>query len=363
MIKFVKGNEAVVIGALYAGCDQYFGYPITPASEIAHLASEYFPPLGRGYLQAECETGSIDMVYGAAATGKLAMTASSGPGISLMQEGVSYLASAELPGVVVNIQRAGPGLGNIGPEQGDYNQVVKGGGHGNYRAIVVAPGSVQEMCDLTIKAFELSAKYRNPAYVLADGVLGQMMEPLTVPDKMATRPNFSSWEVNGETENKDHLITSIILAFDGWEKHNNNLQEKYEAMSCDAMAEEYLTQDAELIITGYGICSRIARSAVESLRDEGIKAGLFRPQTLFPFPIDILKRCVKNDNSQIVVVELSNGQYRDDVLLHLAKIGRIVPVHLVNRLGGNIMTVDNVLEKTQAIFKQDEKSVKTCQKK
>ena len=352
MIRFVKGNEAVVIGALYAGCDNYFGYPITPASEIAHLASQYFPPLGRTFVQAECETGSIDMVFGASAAGNLAMTASSGPGISLMQEGVSYIASAELPAVIVDVMRAGPGLGNIGPEQGDYNQVVKGGGHGNYRAIVLAPGNVQEMCDLTMKAFELAAKYRNPAYVLTDAVMGQTMEPLLLPEKMKDRPNFDSWKVDGTKERRDHLITSIILEFDGWEKHNFKLQDKYASMAQDAMSVEFMTDDAELILTGYGTCSRIAHSAAESLRTKGIKAGVFRPQTLFPFDKKALERCVSGkENVKIIVVELSNGQYMDDIKLNLCDLGLQVPVYLLNRMGGALMTVDDVVRKAVEVMK------------
>ncbi|MDD4278712.1 MAG: 3-methyl-2-oxobutanoate dehydrogenase subunit VorB [Candidatus Sumerlaeales bacterium] len=351
MIRFVKGNEAVVIGALYAGCESYFGYPITPASEIAHLASQYFPPLGRSFVQAECETGSINMVYGAASTGSLSMTASSGPGISLMQEGVSYLASAELPAVIVDVQRSGPGLGNIGPEQGDYNQVLKGGGHGDYRTIVLAPGTVQEMCDFTIKAFELAAKYRNPAYVLTDAVMGQMMEPLLLPEKMMPHPDFSAWKVDGDKENREHLVTSIILEFEGWEKHNFDLEKKYESMAVDAMSEEFLTDDAELILSGYGICSRIARSAVEQLRKAGIKAGLLRPKTLYPFDTKALSRCISGKKDvKILVVELSNGQYRDDLQLHLAKLGENVPIHLTNRMGGNLMTVDEVLAKAKEIL-------------
>lgn len=207
MVKFVKGNEAVVIGALYAGCEAYFGYPITPASEVVHAAAEWFPALDRTFLQAECETASINMVYGAAAAGVLSMTASSGPGMSLMQEGISYMAGAELPGVIVDVTRAGPGLGNVYPEQADYNQAVKGGGHGNYTCLVLAPGNVQEMCDLTMKAFELSVKYRNPAIVLTDAVLGQMMETLRLPANDVPVPDMKDWAVEGTAETRKNLIT------------------------------------------------------------------------------------------------------------------------------------------------------------
>ncbi len=339
MRKFVKGNEAVAIGAVYAGCDTYFGYPITPASDIAHAVAEYFPQLGREHLQAECETGAINMMFGAAATGKLSMTASSGPGISLMQEGMSYLAGAQLPAVIVNVQRVGPGLGNIGPEQGDYNQAVRGGGHGNYHSIVLAPASVQEMCDLTIKAFELSFKYRNPAIVLADAVLGQMMEFLQLPEKVSARPE-TSWSVQGDAATRGNLVSSIYLDNELQERHNWMLQERYASMQDDVLCESYRTEDAEIVLTGYGTSSRVARSAVDQLRSQGIKAGLFRPLTLFPFPTKALNEVAKA--GKILVVELSNGQYRDDVLLHLDRDIKC-EVQLLNRMGGNVMKVEDVV--------------------
>lgn len=340
MRKFIKGNEAVAVGAVYAGCDAYFGYPITPASDIAHAVAEYFPQLGREHLQAECETGTINMIFGAASAGKLAMTASSGPGISLMQEGLSYLAGAQLPAVIVNVQRVGPGLGNIGPEQGDYNQAVKGGGHGNYHSIVLAPASVQEMCDLTIKAFDMAFKYRNPAIVLADAVLGQMMEFLQLPDKESVRPETSSWSVQGDAATRGNLVSSIYLDNDLQERHNWMLQEKYASMQADALSESYLAEDAEIVLTGYGTSSRVARSAVDDLRSLGVKAGLFRPLTLFPFPAKALNAAAKA--GKLLVVELSNGQYRDDVLLHLARDQRC-DVELINRMGGNMMKVEDVV--------------------
>ncbi|MHC1680649.1 MAG: 3-methyl-2-oxobutanoate dehydrogenase subunit VorB [Methanomassiliicoccales archaeon] len=340
MRKFIKGNEAVAVGAVYAGCDTYFGYPITPASDIAHAVAEYFPQLGREHLQAECETGAINMIFGAASAGKLAMTASSGPGISLMQEGLSYLAGAQLPAVIVNVQRVGPGLGNIGPEQGDYNQAVKGGGHGNYHSIVLAPASVQEMCDLTMKAFEMAFKYRNPAIVLADAVLGQMMEFLQIPDKESVQPATSSWSVQGDAATRSNLVSSIYLDNELQERHNWMLQEKYASMQADVLSESYLTEDAEIVITGYGTSSRVARSAVDELRSQGIRAGLFRPMTLFPFPIAALNEAAKA--GKLLVVELSNGQYRDDVLLHLDRERRC-DVELINRMGGNMMKVDDVV--------------------
>ncbi len=343
MTKFVKGNEAVVIGALYAGCDVYFGYPITPASEIAHGAAKWFPSVGREFLQAECETASINMVYGAAAAGRLAMTATSGPGMSLMQEGLSYMAGASLPGVVVNITRAGPGLGNVYPEQADYNQAVKGGGHGNYRCVVLAPASVQEMCDLTIRAFGLSFKYFTPAIVLADGLLGQMMETLVLPEREQPKPDTASWALHGTPETRKNLITSIYLDAPAQEAHNLRLQAKYATMSKDAQHETYLCEDAELVLVAYGISSRIARTAAETLRAEGVKAGVFRPVTLAPFPGEAL--CETLQARRAMVVEMSAGQFCDDVLLHLAKDGgRYQSVALCNRMGGMVMTVDDVVE-------------------
>jgi len=349
MTTFVKGNEAVVLGALYAGADVYFGYPITPASEIAHAAAAWFPALGRDYVQAECETGSVNMMFGAAAAGRRAMSATSGPGMSLMQEGLSYLAGAELPGVVVNIMRAGPGLGNVYPEQGDYNQAVKGGGHGNYQSVVLAPASVQEMCDLTMRAFGLSFKYRTPAILLADGLLGQMMEVLTLPSEEWPRPDTQAWAVQGTPETRGNLVKSIFLNAHEQERYNQHLQAKYAAMRADAAHETYLCEDADVVLLGYGISSRIARSAAEALRARGVKAGVFRPITLNPFPAAAL--CAALDGRRAMVVEHSNGQFRDDVQLHLAKEGRrYQDLALVNHMGGIVVTVDEVVEAVEKSF-------------
>jgi 2-oxoisovalerate ferredoxin oxidoreductase alpha subunit len=339
--QLMKGKHAVIVGALYAGCDCYFGYPITPANEVLQEASLQFPLLGRKFVQAESEEAAINMVYGAAAAGHRAMTASSGPGISLKQEGFSYLAGAELPCVIIDIVRAGPGLGNIGPEQSDYNQIVKGGGHGNYRNIVLAPDSVQEMCDLTIRAFELAFKYRNPAVVLADGVLGQMMEPLRFPEQAYQPTIDTSWAVSGTAETRQNLITSIFLDFDVLEDLNWKLQRKYEAIAAEETDwEEYQLEDAEIILVAYGISSRIARSAVDALRAEGVRAGLFRLRTLFPFPETRLAELAGQENSRFVVVELSNGQLLADVRL---ATGCRRPVSLINRMGGNLIVLADVL--------------------
>jgi 2-oxoisovalerate ferredoxin oxidoreductase alpha subunit len=328
---------------MYAGCDCYFGYPITPATEILHEASKYFPMTGRKFVQAESEEAAINMVYGASAAGHRVMTASSGPGISLKQEGMSFLAGAELPCVLVDIMRAGPGLGNIGPEQADYTQMVKGGGHGNYKNIVLAPNSVQEMCDFTIKAFELATKYRNPVVVLADGVLGQMVEPLQFPEE-AIKPSIdNSWAVCGNRETKNNLVTSIFLDFDQLEDFNFKLQDKYrEIKDKEVVFEEYQMEDAEIILVSYGISSRIARSAVEKARGRGIKVGLFRPQTLFPFPEEALKRIADERECKFISVEMSNGQMLEDIVL---SIGCSRPVELVNRMGGNLVDVESITKK------------------
>ncbi len=346
--RLAKGNDAVVIGALYAGCDCYFGYPITPASEIAQGASLYFPRLGREFLQAESETAAINMVYGAAGAGHRSMTASSGPGVSLMVEGISYSAGAELPCVIVDIMRAGPGLGNIGPEQGDYNQVVKGGGHGNYKNIVLAPASVQEMCDFTMEAFELADKYRTPVFVLADGVLGQMIEPLRFPENPVTPSSDESWAVTGKAKTRGNVITSIFLDFDELEAFNDKLQEKYARIeAAEARAESYLTDDADLVFVAYGISSRIARTAADICRQQGLRVGLVRPQTLFPFPKQTFQDLVAERKPSFLAVEMSNGQMADDVRL---AIGGKCPVDLISRLGGNLMTVEQVVEKASQIL-------------
>ncbi|MEI7901255.1 MAG: 3-methyl-2-oxobutanoate dehydrogenase subunit VorB [bacterium] len=352
MTKFVKGNEAVMIGAMYAGCDVYFGYPITPASEIAHAAANWLPAVGGEFLQAECETASIYMVYGAAAAGRLAMTATSGPGMSLMQEGLSYMAGADLPGVIVNIMRAGPGLGNVYPEQGDYNQSVKGGGHGNYRCVVLAPASVQEMCDLTIRAFGLSLKYRTPAILLADGLLGQMMETLVLPERALAKPDTTTWAVHATPETRKNLIVSIYLNAPEQEAHNRRLQEKYATMWVDAQYETYLCDDAELVLVAYGISSRIARTAAEVLREKRVKVGVFRPLSLSPFPAEAL--CQTTQGRKALVVELSAGQFRDDVVFHIAKEGRrYQPVSLCNRMGGIVVTVDEVVDAARHVLRNE----------
>lgn len=338
----IKGNEAVVRGALLAGCKNFFGYPITPASEIAETAAYYFPLLGGTFLQAESEIGAINMVYGAASSEHRCMTASSSPGISLKMEGISYIAGAELPCVIIDIMRGGPGLGNIAPEQADYNQIIKGGGHGSYKLITVAPNSAQEMCDLTMLAFELSDKYRNPAVVLADGIIGQMMEPVEFPQPVEQIPE-RPWAIKG-TADSHELICSIQLDPDMLEAHNEALQAKYKKIEENEIRYEAINcDDAEYILVGYGVVSRILQGVMEQLRAEGIKAGLLRPITLFPFPTPQLEAFAESKNvKSLFVCELSAGQMVDDV--RLAVNGR-KPVNLHTRMGGKVPTVKEIIEK------------------
>ena len=344
MRQLCKGNVAVVKGAILAGCEAYYGYPITPASEIAEAAALLLPQVGGTFLQAESEVAAINMVYGAAAAGARVMTASSGPGLSLMQEGISYLAGSELPCVIVDIVRGGPGLGNIAPEQSDYFAMVKGGGHGNYRTLVLAPASVQEMADLTALAFDLADRYRNPVIVLPDGFIGQMMEPLELEYREARIPP-RPWAVRGTAETRKNLISSIYLETDVLEEHVRKLEAKYiRAAQIEARYETLATDDAEVLLIGYGITSRVLRSAVEMARREGLKAGLFRPITLWPFPAKALLEAA-NRVSRILVVELSNGQMLEDV--RLAVNGKL-PVEFYGRTGGNVPSVEEVHSKLMA---------------
>ncbi len=338
MRQLCKGNVAVIQGALLAGCQAYYGYPITPASEIAEAAALYLPQVGGVFLQAESEVAAINMVYGAASAGQRVMTASSGPGVSLMQEGLSYLAGAELPCVVVDVVRGGPGLGNIAPEQSDYFALVKGGGHGNYRNLVLAPASVQEMADLTMLAYELADRYRNPAVILTDGFIGQMMEPLELHARI-TPPPEKPWAVRGTAATRKNLITSIHLEPDALEAHIRKLEAKYrEAQEREPRHELYLTEDAEVLLVGYGIVSRVLRSAAEQAREQGLRVGLFRPITLWPFPVQAL-RDAACDVRAVLVVEMSTGQMVEDVRLALREQ---VPVHFYSRVGGNVPLVEEV---------------------
>lgn len=336
----MKGNEASVRGALLAGCSAFFGYPITPASEIAHSAALLFPKLDRIFLQAESEIAAINMVLGASAAGRRAMTASSGPGISLKQEGVSFLAGCELPAVIVDVTRGGPGLGNIGPEQGDYNQVVKGGGHGNYKCAVLAPSTAQEMCDLTMLAFDLADTYRTPTYVMADGVVGQIIEPVVLPPPRP-EPPLPPWALADAPSNWNNHITSIYLDHDDLEAVNDRLQRRYAEMArFEQRSESFLCDGAEILLVGFGVVGRILRTLTRRLRAAGVRAGMFRPISLFPFPVDALEKAAATANA-IACVELSNGQMIDDVRLSLR---RDAPIFGITRMGGNIPTCDEIVE-------------------
>jgi pyruvate/2-oxoacid:ferredoxin oxidoreductase alpha subunit len=338
--ELIKGNEAIVKGAVLAGCRSYYGYPITPASEIAETAAKYFPRIGGTFVQAESETAAINMIYGAASAGERTMTGSSGPGISLMQEGLSYLAGAELPCVIADIMRGGPGLGNIGPEQGDYNQMVKGGGHGNYHNIVYAPASAQEMCDFTMKAFDVADRYRNPVIILADGCIGQMMEPVEFPTE-AKGLVAHDWAVRGDEATRKNLISSIYLSHEALEQHNRKLMAKYDRAAEDLPEwRSYRMADAEIALVGYGIVGRILRTAVDMARAQGIKAGLIRPVTLWPFPA-AFNASASEQVEQFLVVELSNGQMVQDVRL---AVNGTRPVAFHGRQGGMVPTPAEVLD-------------------
>lgn len=344
---FMKGNEAIIHGALLAGCRCFFGYPITPASEIAHTAAALFPRAGGVFLQAESEIASIQMVYGAASAGLRTMTASSSPGISLKQEGLSYAAGSELPLVVVDIMRGGPGLGNIAPEQSDYFQMVKGGGHGNYRMVVLAPNSAQEMCDFTMDAFEIADRYRNPVAVVADGVIGQIQEPVYLRRAVRNLPDKTKWSVQGNAETRQNLISSIYLDANLLENHVRHLHRKYNQMAADEVRwEEFHTEDADVLLVGYGVVSRILHGAVELARREGFKVGLLRPITLWPFPSRALRAIAKRSKG-VLTVELSTGQMVEDVRL---AVGEQAPVHFLGRAGGVLPTVAEVLDEIRGIL-------------
>ncbi|MGA3081051.1 MAG: 3-methyl-2-oxobutanoate dehydrogenase subunit VorB [Terracidiphilus sp.] len=337
--QLMKGNEAIVRSAILSGCRAFYGYPITPASEIAEAAALYMPRAGGVFLQAESEVAAMNMLYGASSAGVRGMSASSGPGISLMQEGISYMAGAELPCVIADITRGGPGLGNIAAEQGDYHQVVKGGGHGNYRTIVLAPHSVQEMADLTALAFELADRYRTPVVLLADGFIGQMMEPVEFP-QTATAPSLPDYAVTGTEQTRGNLITSLHLDIDEMEAHQNHLEVKYaRAEQCEIRVEEWRTSDAEIVLTGYGIMGRILKAVAAEARAGGLKVGVLRPITLYPFPKPHFKRLAERARV-FAVVEMSNGQMLDDVRLALDGAR---PVEFLSRVGGNVPSHEAVL--------------------
>ena len=342
--QLIKGNEALMKSAILSGCRAFYGYPITPASEITEAAALYMPQVGGVFLQAESEVAAVNMLYGAASAGMRCMTASSGPGISLMQEGISYMAGAQLPCVIADITRGGPGLGNIAAEQSDYHQVVKGGGNGNYRTLVVAPYSAQEMVDLTAWAFDLADRYRNPVVVLADGFVGQMMEPVEFPER-AIVPEFPDWAVLGNAATRGNFITSLHMDPNALEAHNTALEAKYRMAELnEARAEEWMTADAEIVLVGYGIVGRILKAVTAEARAEGIPVGMLRPITLYPFPKSSF-RTAAGRTRLFVVVEMSNGQLVEDVRLTL---NGARPVEFLGRTGGNVPSHEEVLEFVRA---------------
>lgn len=344
----MEGNEAIGEGAIRAGCDAYFGYPITPQTELLEYMARRMPALGRVFVQAESEVAAINMVLGAAATGARAMTSSSSPGISLKQEGISYLAGNELPAVIVNVMRGGPGLGNVAPAQGDYFQATKGGGHGVYHPIVLAPASVQEAMDLTALAFDLADRYRNPVMVLADGVIGQTVEPVELHDyQMPSDLPAKDWALGSSAGRRRRILQSIGLEPEVLEPRNQRLVRKYEAIEEREVrwAGAYL-EDAQLAVVAFGTPARVGLSAVRAARSAGIPAGLFRPITLFPFPgreIAALASRVRG----LLVVELNQGQMVEDVQRVVA--GR-VPVGFVGRLGGFVVTPEEVVSALRELW-------------
>ena len=340
----LHGTEAICEGAIRNGCRAFFGYPITPQNEVPEYMSVKMPELGGTFVQAESEIAAINMVYGAAGAGVRAMTSSSSPGISLKQEGISYIACARIPCVVVNIMRAGPGLGGILPAQGDYFQATKGGGHGDYHLIVLAPSSVQEACDFTYAAFDLADKYRVPCMILADGMIGQLMEPVELPPlrPLSDIPE-KNWATSGHYGKERRVLNSLIIKPEELEPHVNELQRTY----CEIYANErksvsYLTEDAEIVLTAYGTVARIVKSAVNELRRQGIKAGCIRPVTLYPFPDEAFAACAAHGCTKAFLsVELSLGQMVEDV--RLAVNGK-KPVYFYGRTGGNVPDEGEIVE-------------------
>ncbi len=346
--ELLKGNVAFAEAAIRAGCEAYYGYPITPQTEALEHMAKRMPELGRVFLQAESEVAAINMVYGAACAGVRVMSSSSSPGVSLMMEGLSYIAGSEVPVVLVDIMRGGPGLGNIAPSQGDYNQIVKGGGHGDYRIITLAPATIQELIDLTYEAFDIAEKYRAIVVVLADGSIGQMMEPAELPPMLEVRKREDrpDWSLTGAKGRDPRVITSIYIDPAEEEVFNLKLVEKQKEIEANEVRfSSLLLEDAEIAIVAYGTAGRIAQSAIKQARDEGIKVGLLRPISLYPFPFDEIGK-VADQVKRILVVEMSGGQMLDDV--RLAVNGK-VPVDFYGRMGGMVPLPDEVFEQIQEL--------------
>ena len=349
----MRGSNVVGEAAVLAGCRYYFGYPITPQNELPEYLSSRMLTVGGTFIQAESEVASINMVLGAAASGARVMTSSSSPGISLKQEGISFIAGSELPAVIVNMMRGGPGLGNIAPSAGDYFQATRGGGHGDYRTIVLAPTGCQELAEITFLAFDLADKYRTPVMLLGDGLMGQVMEPVIFPDPIDPEDlEKKDWAVTGCKGREPRTICSMHLAPGALTKHNLKLQEKYDAITANETRwENYKTDDAEIIVVAYGSASRIAESAIEDLRAEGHKVGMFRPITLWPYPKPALRK-LAGDGRKIAVFELSAGQMVEDVVL---SVGERSEIHFYGIPGGDIPTPANVLAFVKSIMAGDNK--------
>lgn len=358
---FMRGNEALAEAALRAGCRYYFGYPITPQNEVPAYMSRRMPEVGGVFLQAESELAAINMVFGAAVAGARAMTSSSSPGISLKQEGISYMAGCELPGVIANIARGGPGLGNISPSQADYWQSTRGGGHGDYRTLVLAPHTVNEMVELTMDAFDLADLYRNPVLILADGLLGQMMETVRFPDPDEQRKTGllrgrklppKDWTLTGCQGRSPRLIRSLLMKPGALEEHNFHLAKKYALIEREeTKAEEIDCEDADIILAAYGMSARIARSAQAMLGEQGIKAGIFRPITLWPFPYIRLAELAKRIN-RFLVIEMSVGQFIEDVQLAVAREKSLqqVKIGLLARPGGGVPTPEEIVARVREVL-------------
>lgn len=348
-VRLMKGNEALAEAAIRAGMDGYFGYPITPQSEVLEYFAEECPKRGGVVLQAESELAAINMIYGASGAGGRVMTSSSSPGISLMQEGLSYITSAQLPCLVVNVVRGGPGLGTIQPSQGDYFQAVKGGGHGDYHLIVLAPASVQEMADFVFEGFRLAEKYRNPAMILTDGALGQMMEKVVLPPEGSLPKTKYDWTTVGKPASRErNIITSLFIQPEKMEQINLNLQAKYEELKKEVKFEEFNTKDADILLVAFGLSSRICQKAVDLSREKGIKLGLLRPITLYPFPYDRLRELAAQVEF-FLVVEMNAGQMVEDV--RLAVEGR-KPVHFKGRMGGMIPSPEDIFTEVESILEK-----------
>ncbi|MDD3832057.1 MAG: 3-methyl-2-oxobutanoate dehydrogenase subunit VorB [Clostridia bacterium] len=349
--KLFKGNEALGEAAVLGGCRFFFGYPITPQTELSEYLSWRLYDVGGTFIQSESEVSAINMVYGAAGAGARALTSSSSPGISLKQEGISYIACAELPCVIVNMMRSGPGLGGIMPSQADYSQATKGGGHGDYRMLVYGPSTIQEAVDIMYNAFDKAEQYRIPVMILGDGMLGQLMEPVEFPPlKQMPDPSTKEWATTGTHYGKDRrIVNSLYIVASENEAVNIKLQAKYDLLrKNEVMCEEYMCEDADIIITAYGTVARICKSAVKALREKGIKTGLIRPITLFPFPTEVFHKYANSDKTKkFVTIELSTGQYNEDVLLSV--MGK-KPVEFYCRMGGSVMTVEEIVNKVKEVY-------------